>query len=143
MKIRIKPSNLKKTRWYEYLIRFVFGGLVTAMTGIITNKYGPVIGGMFLAFPSIFPASVTLVQTHKARQEKQEGKDKELQQRLGRQAAGVTSYGAALGSFGLLAFGIVLWAFSTILTPWMVLLLALILWFVVAVLAWWLYRKIR
>ena len=61
MKVKVNPSALGRTQWHEYLVRFVFGGLVTALTGWIAKQYGPVVGGLFLAFPAIFPASVTLV----------------------------------------------------------------------------------
>jgi hypothetical protein len=36
------------------------GGLVTVITGIVAKNWGPVIGGLFLAFPAIFPASATI-----------------------------------------------------------------------------------
>ncbi|MGE5224153.1 MAG: DUF3147 family protein, partial [Omnitrophica WOR_2 bacterium] len=91
MGIEIKPSAVKQTRWYEYLIRFVFGGLLTAATGLITAKYGPEIGGLFLAFPSIFPASATLAQTHQKKQDEAKGKDKRESEEKGRQAAGLTA----------------------------------------------------
>jgi hypothetical protein len=35
---------------------------MTAIPGWIASKYGPVVGGLFLAFPAIFPASATLVE---------------------------------------------------------------------------------
>ncbi len=142
LKVRLKLSAFKQTRWYEYLIRFVFGGLVTAATGLIAQKYGPVVGGLFLAFPSIFPASVTLVQTHKEKQEKKEGKGKQLRQRMARQAAGVTSAGAAIGSVGLFCFAVVIWQMSGRLPPWLVLALALAIWLGVNVFVWWARRKI-
>ncbi len=142
MKIKIHLDSMKQTRWYEYLIRFTFGGLVTVATGIITNKYGPVVGGMFLAFPSIFPASVTLIQTHQEKREKEEGKDKELRTHIGRQAAGVTSFGSALGSFGLFAYAIIIWQLSIHVAAWLVLFLALVIWLAAGVLAWWIHHVI-
>jgi hypothetical protein len=36
-------------------------GAITAAAGLIAGLYGPTIGGLFLAFPSILPASLTLV----------------------------------------------------------------------------------
>ncbi len=142
MGVQVKVSAIKQTKWYEYLVRFVFGGLITAAAGLIANKYGPVIGGLFLAFPSIFPASVTLVQTHKEKKERKEGEDKEESEDKGKQAAGITSEGAALGSFGLFAFAILIWQTSTKLAPWLVLALALVIWFSIGVLAWWIRQKV-
>jgi hypothetical protein len=42
-----------------------FGGAVTVAAGLIANKWGPGVGGLFLAFPAIFPGSATLVEKHK------------------------------------------------------------------------------
>jgi Protein of unknown function (DUF3147) len=64
MIVQFKPSALRQTRWYEYLIRFGLGGAMTAVAGLIAARFGPVIGGLFLAFPAIFPASVTLIEKH-------------------------------------------------------------------------------
>jgi hypothetical protein len=38
-----------------YAIRFVIGGLITTATGLVARKFGPVVGGLFLAYPAIFP----------------------------------------------------------------------------------------
>ena len=50
-------SSVLETKWSEYVTRFIFGGLVTLLAGVIADHYGPNIGGLFLAFPAIFPAS--------------------------------------------------------------------------------------
>jgi len=60
MRITVNVSTLGQTKWYEYAVRFLFGGLITALAGIIAKKFGPVFGGLFLAFPAIFPARVRL-----------------------------------------------------------------------------------
>ncbi len=142
MNIKAHLSAIRQTKWYEYLIRFVFGGLITVAAGLIAKKYGLVIGGLFLAFPSIFPASVTLVQTHKEEKEEQKGEGKKEQKEEGRQAAAKTSLGTSLGSFGLLGFAIVIWQISLALPPWLVLAIALVIWLTVAVLVWWIFQKI-
>ena len=59
MTISIDLSGLKKTKWYEFAIRFLAGGLTTALVGVIAKEFGPNVGGLFLAFPSIFPAAAT------------------------------------------------------------------------------------
>ena len=64
MRIKIDPSGILKTRWYEFAVRFFFGGLITAIAGLIAKKFGPGVGGLFLAFPAIFPASATLIEKH-------------------------------------------------------------------------------
>ncbi len=73
MRIKVDPSVIGQTRWYEYAIRFLFGGLITAVAGIIAKKFGPVIGGLFLAFPAIFPASATLIEKHEKEKKEREG----------------------------------------------------------------------
>jgi Protein of unknown function (DUF3147) len=64
MIVQFKPSALGQTRWYEYLVRFVLGGAMTVVAGLIAARFGPEIGGLFLAFPAIVPASATLIEKH-------------------------------------------------------------------------------
>jgi len=64
MRIKADLSAIRKTKWYEYVVRFVLGGAITVVTGLIAEHFGPVFGGLFLAFPVIFPASATLVEKH-------------------------------------------------------------------------------
>jgi hypothetical protein len=55
MTVQFDPSALRQTRWYEYLVRFVLGGAMTVITGLVAARFGPVVGGLFLAFPRSFP----------------------------------------------------------------------------------------
>src|ERR1051325_4474317 len=73
MKVQFEIQGLKKTKWYQFALRVLFGGVVTVITGIIAKKFGPVVGGLFLAFPAIFPASVTLVERHEQQKKEQKG----------------------------------------------------------------------
>ncbi len=70
--VGVRPEALKETKWHEYAIRFLFGGIVTVATGWVSKEFGPAVGGLFLAFPAIFPASVTLVAEHRKRKEDSE-----------------------------------------------------------------------
>jgi hypothetical protein len=45
-------------------LRFVLGGLATIVAGLIAEHWGPVVGGLFLAFPAIFCATATLIEKH-------------------------------------------------------------------------------
>ncbi len=65
--ITARPSAIAGIRWYEYVSRFVFGGLATAVASVIAKEYGPSVGGLFLAFPAIFPASATLIEQNEKR----------------------------------------------------------------------------
>jgi hypothetical protein len=64
---RASLSKLTKLHVWEYAVRFLFGGIVTAAAGWISQRYGFAVGGMFLAFPAILPASLTLVRQHDGR----------------------------------------------------------------------------
>ncbi|HZT40580.1 MAG TPA: DUF3147 family protein [Chthonomonadaceae bacterium] len=143
MKVRVNVSALGRTKWHEYLVRFVFGGLVTALTGWVAKQYGPVVGGLFLAFPAIFPASVTLVQKHEAKKDQEKGGSKAEGKEKGKGEAGVEAAGAALGSIGLLAFGLIVWQLMPRLSLWVCLPLALLAWAVVAVASWYVCRKVK
>lgn len=139
MRIQIDPSAIRQTRWYQYAARFLFGGLITAVAGLIAKNYGPGIGGLFLAFPAIFPASATLIEKH----------ERQKKEKLGlhgteraRKAASVDAAGAAIGSIGLLTFA---WSVSRLLpnnAPWPVLLTASLAWLVVSLGAWQIRKRL-
>jgi hypothetical protein len=99
-------SALKETKPHEYLMRFVFGGLATVLAGIIAERFGPEWGGLFLAFPAIFPASATLIESHEKKRKAQIGHNGANRGRL---AASIDSSGAMLGCVGLIGFALVLW----------------------------------
>jgi Protein of unknown function (DUF3147) len=105
-KITLNPSSLRETRWHEYIVRFVFGGLCTATAGIVAKRYGPGVGGLFLAFPAIFPASATMIENSEKRRKAEVSEDGTIRGRL---AASIDASGAALGCIGLAAFGLVAW----------------------------------
>jgi hypothetical protein len=101
-----KLSALKGARPREYLMRFVFGGSATLLAGLIAKHYGPGVGGLFLAFPAIFPASATLIESHEKQRMAKIGHDGTHR---GRMAAAIDAAGAALGAIGLMTFACVLW----------------------------------
>ncbi|MDP8922807.1 MAG: DUF3147 family protein, partial [Chloroflexota bacterium] len=107
--------------WSEYAVRFVFGGSVTVLAGLMAHWFGPVVGGLFLAFPAILPASVSLVARHRG---SEEARDDAL--------------GAALGSVGLLSFGALVWPLGERWSPWLVLPVAGFVWFATSTFVWWL-----
>jgi hypothetical protein len=132
MIVQLNPSALRETHWYEYLIRFALGGAVTVVAGLIAARFGPVVGGLFLAFPAIFPASATLIEKHVRRHKEKAGLSGV---RRGREAAALDAAGAALGSLGLAAFALVIWLLIE-RSPALALVLATPAWLTVAVLAW-------
>jgi hypothetical protein len=106
MKIQIDLPSLRRIRWYEYLTRFVLGGAVSVLAGLIAQSFGPVIGGLFLAFPAIFPASATLLDKHE--REKKKRADIPVTVR-GRLAVALDARGAAMGSIAMGAFAYLVW----------------------------------
>jgi len=62
--IEIKFSSLRETSFTEYAVRFLFGGACTVGAGLVAKRFGPAAGGLFLAFPAIFPAGASLVASH-------------------------------------------------------------------------------
>jgi hypothetical protein len=132
MRIKIDSSALKKTRWYEFGVRFLSGGLITAATGIIAEEFGPGVGGLFLAFPAIFPASATLIDKHEKQKKERAGVHGSTR---GRKAAAVDAAGAAIGSIGLLAFALLAKRFS-VTQPWLVLTGSTAVWLAVSLFLW-------
>lgn len=133
MKIIADISAVKESRWYELALRFFFGALITVVTGIIARELGPIVGGLFLAFPAIFPASATLLEKHEKERKQRAGIDGT---RRARKVAGVDAAGTAMGTFGLVLFAIMVWKLLPGHTPWLVLAGATIAWFALSVAIW-------
>ena len=106
MMLSVKLSALRESRPHEYVLRFVFGGACTVLAGVIAKRLGPGVGGLFLAFPAIFPAGASLIESHEKRRKREAGMNGT---RRGREAASLDAAGAALGAIGLMAFAAVVW----------------------------------
>jgi len=104
--VRMDVSAIFRTRSYEYAVRFIVGGLVTVAAGLIAKRFGPTVGGLFLASPAIFPASATLVDRHEREKKAEVGLHGSVRGRL---AASLDARGAAMGSIGLMAFALIVW----------------------------------
>lgn len=112
---RVQLADLRHIRPREHLLRFTLGAAISVIAGLLGNVVNARFGGAFLAFPSILPASLTLIQ-------KEEGT-----RRADRNATG-----AILGSAGLLVFAIVGEAAFGHAEPFAALLLALACWILTA-----------
>ena|SRR5947208_548091 len=139
MRITIDPSAFLETRWYEFAVRFVFGGLITAAAGIIAKKFGPVVGGLFLAFPAIFPASASLIEKHERQRKEKAGLHGSER---GRQAASVDAAGAAIGSIGLLVFALLVSRLMAGHSSWLTLTVATASWLAVSLLIWHIRQRV-
>lgn len=112
----VQPGKLRQVRPKEYLIRFALGAAVSIVAGILSKTVSARFGGAFLAFPSILPASLTLIQ-----------------KKEGTRRAGRNAIGAVLGSAGLVVFAMAGEAAFGRIEPFAALLLALAGWAVTSI----------
>jgi hypothetical protein len=135
--ISISTSGLKRSKWWEYVLRFALGGLVTAGAGVVARKCGPSFGGLFLAFPAILAASSTLVEKHERERKEEKGMHGTCR---GRHAAGADAAGAAMGSFGLIAFAVFVWKLIPNYRSWLIIAGATLVWAFVSGVIWYLWK---
>jgi hypothetical protein len=133
MPVSLNLRALKETKWSESAVRFACGGALTVVAGALAKHYGPVVGGLFLAFPAIFPSSATLVEKHEREKKRKAGIDDRSR---GRKAAALDAAGAAMGSFGLLTFAVIVWKLLPAANAQAVLVGASLAWLGVATLVW-------
>ena len=137
MTVKFDSSGLKQTRWHEYALRFFAGGVTTVIAGMIARKWGAGIGGLFLAFPAIFPASATLIEKHERQRKQDKGQHGE---KRGVDAASIDALGATIGSVGLIVFAGTCWWCFPRYTASLVLAGATFVWLLVSV-CMWVFRK--
>jgi hypothetical protein len=133
MKIGFTTAGLRQASWREYLVRLLFGGGLTALTSVIAQRYGPAVGGLFLAFPAILPASLTLLARHQRDRKARQGLNGTIR---GGQAAALDALGAFLGSAGLFVFAFLTWQLLPRYRPAFVLVAATGCWTATAYLMW-------
>lgn len=107
--VGMDTGKLVKPQVAHLGIRFVFGAGIALAAGLVGMKWGPRVGGLFLAFPAVLPAALTLL-------EREEGASK----------TDIDAIGAILGALALIAFA----ALVAMGTP---VLVAAVVWMVVAV----------
>ncbi len=106
MIVSMDLQSLRGSSGSEWALRFVLGGLATVIAGLMAQFFGPVFGGLFLAFPAIMSASATLIEKHERQKKARAGWDGTAR---GRKAAGLDAAGAELGAVGLAAFALLVW----------------------------------
>jgi hypothetical protein len=87
---KFKPGRLKDVELRDLGIRFAFGALISAIAGVVALTVDATAGGVFLAFPAILPATLTLIERKESTRKAEKDDD-----------------GAALGAFAMIAFAVV------------------------------------
>jgi uncharacterized membrane protein len=105
---------------------------------MLAKKFGPGFGGLFLAFPAILASSVTLVAKHERERKQQKGLNGVNR---GLQAARADAVGATMGSIALIVFAICVWHLLPCRNSWLVIIGATLLWAVVCVIVWYLWKR--
>lgn len=90
-------------------------------------------GGLFLAFPAIFPAGATLIEKHEREKRQKAGLDGTD---AARKAAAVDAAGAAMESVGLFIFALLISELVPEYDPWMVILGGALRWAAASVSLW-------
>ncbi len=137
--IRFDFSMLRQTKPSQYLSRFLFGAVVTLFAGLVSKWAGPIVGGLFLAFPGIFPPGISLVETQETERKRKEGLHGTERARA---LAGLHAAGASEGTVGLIAFAAILWFALPRYGLLRSLLVATLAWFPLAFGTWWLREKL-
>ena len=140
MNVRLQLGELKETTWSDFAVRFVFGGAITVLAGWLAKEYGPALGGLFLAFPAIFPATETLIEATEHAREMENGRAVKMRGRL---SAALNARGAILGSLGLVCFAAFVWKLLPRWNAAATLLAALGIWFAASIVLWRATRWVR
>jgi uncharacterized membrane protein (GlpM family) len=100
----------------ELAVRFAFGAGISAIAAAVSLAFGPRVGGMFLAFPAILPATLTLIQQKESKRDAEHDDE-----------------GAVLGAVALIAFGLAVYELLPNHSGWLSLAGASAAWLVAAV----------
>ena len=110
------------------------------LAGLMAKRFGPGIGGLFLAFPAIFPAGASLIESDEKRHKAELDCDGTARGRL---AVSIDAMGASIGCIGLFVFAWILWLGLPTYNAYGVILAASVLWLLISVLLWVSARKTR
>jgi hypothetical protein len=101
---RARLSKLQEVEPGDLLIRFAFGALISIIAGVVSLVWNAKAGGLFLAFPAILPATLTLIEKNESKREAEEDDEGAL---LG--AVAMVSFAAtAMWGLAALAAGLAL-----------------------------------
>lgn len=112
-------KGLQQLKASHLILRFFFGGVACVLAGLVDNRYGPLLSGLFFAFPAMVPASLSIA----------------LKNQTPRDALEIT-FGASAGAVGLAGAGFFLWRFGSDLPRVSALGAAVLIWLATAMLTW-------
>jgi uncharacterized membrane protein (GlpM family) len=112
-------QKLRTRKFGALALRFGFGGAITVATQLVARAFGPEVAGLFLAFPAILPASLTLIRDDD-----------------GPAAAVNDALGAMAGSVALLVFAASVWEAAGAIPVTQLLCISTIAWIVSGVGLW-------
>jgi hypothetical protein len=113
---RIAAGALREAKPKHFVIRFAFGAAISLVAGLVSLAFGARAGGVFLAFPAILPATLTLIERRGTKEDVEEDDE-----------------GAVLGSVGMVAFAVVAVVTLSRLTSAVALLCASLAWLLCSV----------
>jgi hypothetical protein len=114
--VAVDLSRLRRVHPRDLALRFAFGAAVSLLAGLVALRFGPRLGGVFLAFPAVLPASLTLIEA-------KEGRLKAL----------ADAKGGQIGAAGMIAFALTAAALLPVAPVGLVLAAALAVWSAVAI----------
>ena len=95
---RAQLSKVTAVKPGDLLVRFAFGAAISIIAGVISLVWNSKAGGMFLAFPAILPATLTLIEKKESKREAEEDDE-----------------GALLGSVAMFSFAATcVWALTAL-----------------------------
>lgn len=94
-RVGIDLTALRGGRRRDYLVRFAFGAGIALVAGLAGLRFGPKVGGLFLAFPAVLPTALTLIAKKES-----DG------------IASIDALGGVLGALGMIAFAATAFTYS-------------------------------
>lgn len=132
-------GKLRKATPAQYLSRFAFGCVLTLIVMSIAKWAGPIVGGLFLAFPGIYPPGSSYVEKKEEERKSAAGLHGT---RRARALASAHAVGSSVGTFGLMVFAAAVWKGLPRFGLGLSLLAGTIGWCLASFGAWWLRERL-
>jgi hypothetical protein len=68
----VQLAKLKEVEPGDLMVRFAFGASISVIAGVVSLVWNAKAGGMFLAFPAILPATLTLIEKKESKRQAEE-----------------------------------------------------------------------